>query len=148
VCSSDLHEHHNIPATAAPTDAAAVAGKLAFESKCLACHTIAGGAKLGPDLYNVTRRRDAAWLHRWLKNPDEMLKSDATARQLLDKYKVPMPNQNLSEQEIKEYMEYFKWADTNVRPQGKTQPQPAAPGTARNPSETLSATPMGTETKK
>jgi len=112
-------EHHNMPATAAPTDAAAVAGKLSFESKCLACHTIAGGDKLGPDLHGVTKRRDAAWLARWLKNPDAMLKSDATARQMLDKYKVPMPNQNLSEQEIKEYMEYFKWADANVKPQAK-----------------------------
>jgi nitrite reductase (NO-forming) len=112
-------EHHNMPATAAPTDAAAVAGKLSFESKCLACHTIAGGDKLGPDLHCVTKRRDAAWLARWLKNPDAMLKSDATAKQMLDKYKVPMPNQNLSEQEIKEYMEYFKWADANVKPQAK-----------------------------
>src|SRR5262249_9493175 len=34
-------EHHTLPATeAAPTDPAAVAGKLAFESKCLACHSI------------------------------------------------------------------------------------------------------------
>jgi nitrite reductase (NO-forming) len=112
-------EHHNMPATAAPTDAAAVAGKLSFESKCLACHTIAGGDKLGPDLFGVTKRRDAPWLARWLKNPDAMLKSDATAKQMLDKYKVPMPNQNLSEQEIKEYMEYFKWADANVKPQAK-----------------------------
>ena len=142
------HEHHNIPATAAPTDAASVAGKLSFESKCLACHTIAGGDKLGPDLYGVTKRRDAAWLARWLKNPDEMLKGDAAAKQMLDKYKVPMPNQNLSEQEIKEYVEYFKWADANVRPQGTTQPQPAKPGTAKNPSETLSATPMPMEKKK
>ena len=116
------HEHHNIPATAAPTDPAAVAGKLSFESKCLACHTIAGGDKLGPDLYNVTKRRDAAWLARWLKNPDEMLKSDATAKQMLDKYKVPMPNQNLSEQEVKEYIEYFRWADANVTPRDHAQP--------------------------
>ena len=65
------------------------------------------------------KRRDAAWLARWLKNPDAMLKSDATAKQMLDKYKVPMPNQNLSEPEIKEYMEYFKWADANVKPQAK-----------------------------
>jgi nitrite reductase (NO-forming) len=40
-------EHHNIPATAAPTDLLAVRGKLSFESKCLACHSIAGGDKLG-----------------------------------------------------------------------------------------------------
>jgi nitrite reductase (NO-forming) len=59
-----------------------------------------------------------------------------------------MPNQNLTDQEVREYMEYFKWADANVRPQGSTQPQPAKPGTAKNPSETLSATPMPAEKKK
>jgi nitrite reductase (NO-forming) len=76
-----------------------------------------------------------------------MLQSDATAKQLLDKYKVPMPNQNLSEAEIKEYLDYFRWADANIRPQGATQPQPAAPGTARNPSQTFSATPVGAAEK-
>ena len=135
-------EHHNIPATGAPTDATAVRGKLAFESKCLACHSIAGGDKLGPDLYQVTKRHDEAWLARWLKSPEQMLASDATAKALLDTYKIPMPNQNLSEAEIREYLAYFKWADANIRPQGATQPQPAAPGTAKNPSETLSAAPM------
>jgi nitrite reductase (NO-forming) len=133
------NEHHNIPATAVPTDAVAVRGKLAFESKCLACHTIAGGDKLGPDLYQVTKRRDEAWLTRWLKNPEQMLATDAMAKQLLDKYKVPMPNQNLSDQEIREYIAYFRWADANVRPQGTTQPQPAAPGSALPPNQTLSA---------
>src|SRR6185295_10698608 len=80
------HEHHNIPATGAPTDPAAVRGKLAFESKCLACHSIAGGDKLGPDLYKVTQRRDDKWLAQWLKNPEAMLKSDAAVKQMLDKY--------------------------------------------------------------
>jgi nitrite reductase (NO-forming) len=109
-------EHHNIPATATPTDPGAVRGKLSFESKCLACHSIAGGDKLGPDLHGVTKRRDAAWLARWLKDPDAMLKSDATAKALLGKYKVPMPNQNLSDNEVHEFVEYFKWADANVAP--------------------------------
>src|SRR3546814_13143813 len=36
-------EHHNVPATATPTDPEAVQGKLDFESKCLACHSIGGG---------------------------------------------------------------------------------------------------------
>jgi nitrite reductase (NO-forming) len=135
-------EHHNIPATAMPSDPEAVKGKLAFESKCLACHSIAGGDKLGPDLYGVTKRRDKTWLTKWLKNPEQMLQTDANAKELLAKYKLPMPNQNLSEDEIKQYVEYFKWADTNLRPRGEEQPQPAAPGTARNPSGTPSATPM------
>jgi len=132
-------EHHNIPATATPTDAVAVRGKLAFDSKCLACHTIAGGDKLGPDLYQVTKRRDETWLTRWLKNPEQMLATDATVKQLLDKYKVPMPNQNLSDQEIREYISYFRWADANVRPRGTAQPQPAAAGTALPPSQVPSA---------
>jgi nitrite reductase (NO-forming) len=70
-----------------------------------------------------------------------MLQSDADAKAMLDKYKVPMPNQNLSDAEIAEYTSYFHWADTNLRPQGKEQPQPAAPGTALSPNKTLSGSP-------
>lgn len=136
------HEHHNIPATAAPTDPVAVQGKLSFESKCLACHSIAGGPKLGPDLYGVTKRRNEAWLARWMKEPEQMLQTDPDAKAMLAQWKVPMPNQNLSDEEVRQYIAYFKWADQNLRPQGATQPQPAAPGTARPPSQTRSATPM------
>jgi nitrite reductase (NO-forming) len=133
------HEHHNIPATAVPTDEAAVKGKLSFESKCLACHSIAGGDKLGPDLHLVTKRRDAAWFTRWMKDPEGMAKSDPIGKEMLAKYKIPMPNQNVTDAEIREYLEYFKWADANLQPRGKTQPQPAAPGTAKPPGETASA---------
>jgi len=135
-------EHHNTPATAAPSDPSAVKGKLAFESKCLACHAIAGPEKMGPDLFAVTSRRDDAWLARWLKAPEQMLQTDAAAKAMLDKYKVPMPNQGLSDEEIRQYIAYFKWADANLTPVGKLQPQPAAPGTALAPSETRSAAPM------
>lgn len=135
-------EHHNIPSTGAPTDPAALRAKLAFESKCLACHTIAGGDRLGPDLFGVTRRRDAAWLSKWLKSPEQILQSDPIAKEMLAKYKVPMPNQGLSDAEVKDYLAYFKWADANVQPQGTRQPQPSAAGSALPPSQTQSATPM------
>ena len=138
---SGENEHHNIPATGAPTDPVAVNGKLAFESKCLACHSIAGGDKLGPDLYGVTKLRNDPWLTRWLKSPEQMLKTDADAKALLDKYKVPMPNQNLSDKDIREFIAYFKWADENLRPKGEQQPQPAAPGTTLPPERTLSGSP-------
>jgi mono/diheme cytochrome c family protein len=101
-------EHHNIPATAAPNDPVAVKGKLAFESKCFACHSIAGGDKLGPDLFGVTKRRDQVWLTNWLKSPEKMLQSDAAAKEMLTKYKLPMPNQNLTDDEIRQYLQYFK----------------------------------------
>src|SRR4051812_38621139 len=105
-------EHHNMPASATPTDPEAVRGKLAFESKCLACHSLGGGKKLGPDLGGVTKRRAEGWLVRWLKSPEKMLETDADAKALLKEYNnLPMPNQNLPEAEIHEYLKYFRWYD-------------------------------------
>lgn len=109
-------EHHNMPATATPTDPDAVAGKLAFESKCLACHSIGQGKKLGPDLAGVTKHRDVQWLTRWLKDPDAMLKTDPHARAMLKEYNnIPMPNQSLTDAEIKQFIKYFQWYDAQPR---------------------------------
>lgn len=106
-------EHHNMAATATPTDPAAVQGKLDFESKCLACHSIGRGKKLGPDLYGVTKRRSDDWLTKWLKSPEKMLESDADAKALLKEFNnVPMPNQNLADKEINQYLKYFHWIDS------------------------------------
>ncbi|MBS0307626.1 MAG: multicopper oxidase domain-containing protein [Proteobacteria bacterium] len=106
-------EHHNMPATATPSDPAAVQGKLDFESKCLACHSIGRGKKLGPDLLGVTKLRSDEWLKKWLKSPEQMLQSDADAKTLLKEYNnIPMPNQNLSDAEIDRYLKYFHWVDT------------------------------------
>ena len=111
-------EHHNLPATeAAPTDPEAVAGKLAFESKCLACHSVGQGRKLGPDLAGVTKRRGDSWLAKWLKSPETMLQSDADAKAMFKEFNnIPMPNQSLSDAEIKQYIKYFHWID--ARPAG------------------------------
>jgi nitrite reductase (NO-forming) len=116
-------EHHNLPATeAAPTDPDAAAGKLAFESKCLACHSIGQGKKLGPDLFGVTKRRSDGWLARWLKSPETMLTSDADARAMLKEFNnIPMPDQSLSDAEIKQYIRYFHWAD--AQPAGSISAQ-------------------------
>jgi nitrite reductase (NO-forming) len=106
-------EHHNIPASATPSDPEALQGKLAFESKCLACHSIGQGKKLGPDLAGVTKHRTDDWLARWLKSPEKMLETDALAKAMLKEYNnIPMPNQSLSDAEIRQYIKYFHWADS------------------------------------
>jgi nitrite reductase (NO-forming) len=114
-------EHHNIPSVeATPSDPEAARGKLAFESKCLACHSIGQGRKLGPDLAGVTKRRSDDWLTRWLKSPEKMLESDADAKALLkESNNIPMPNQNLSDAEIRQYIRYFRWYD--AQPAGTVQ---------------------------
>jgi nitrite reductase (NO-forming) len=110
-------EHHNIPATPTPSEPAAMRGKADFESKCLACHSVGQGRKLGPDLAGVTRRRDDAWLTRWLKSPEKMLESDPQAQAMLKDYNsLPMPNQNLSDTEVQQYLKYFHWFDTQPTP--------------------------------
>jgi nitrite reductase (NO-forming) len=113
-------EHHNFPATATPTDPDAVQGKLAFESKCLACHSMGQGPKMGPDLAGVTQRRNEDWLARWLKSPEQMLKTDADAQAMLKQFNnIPMPNQNLSDAEVKQYISFFRWFDS--QPPGSAQ---------------------------
>jgi nitrite reductase (NO-forming) len=109
-------EHHNIPATASPTEPEARQGKLVFENKCIACHAVGEGDKLGPDLLGVTRRRDDAWLARWLKAPEAMLKTDAAAQAMLEKYKLPMPDQGLSDTDVRRLIRYFHWFDGQGRP--------------------------------
>jgi len=115
-------EHHNMPSVeATPSDPEATRGKLAFESKCLACHSIGQGRKLGPDLAGVTKHRSADWLTRWLKDPAKMLQTDEHAKAMLkESGNVPMPNQNLSDAEIREFIKYFQWYD--AQPKGSVTP--------------------------
>ena len=117
-------EHHNMEASAVPTEPGAAAAKLAFESKCLACHSVGQGKKLGPDIAGVTKRRTDAWLTKWLKSPDKMLLTDPDAQAMLKEYNnIPMPNQGLSDTEIAQYLAYFHWIDA----QGMPTPAASAP---------------------
>jgi mono/diheme cytochrome c family protein len=57
-----------------------------FRQNCTSCHTIGGGALAGPDLKDVTKRRDRAELVRFVTDPkaaidagDEYLKKLFTA---------------------------------------------------------------------
>jgi len=113
-------EHHNLDASPVPTDPEALRGKLDFESKCFACHSMGHGKKLGPDLAGVTKHRDDAWLTRWLKSPEQMLQTDSHAKEMLKEYNnIPMPNQNLTDAEIRQYLKYFHWYD--AQPAGSVQ---------------------------
>ena len=41
-----------------------------------------------------------------------MLETDADAKVMLKEYgNLPMPNQNLSDTEVKQYLKYFQWID-------------------------------------
>jgi len=57
-----------------------------YRQNCAACHSIGGGPRVGPDLKEVSTRRDRAWLVRFLENPKAVVDSgDAYARELVAK---------------------------------------------------------------
>jgi nitrite reductase (NO-forming) len=55
-------------------------------------------------------------LTKWLKAPEKMLEVDPDAKAMLKEAGgLPMPNQNLSDTEVRQYIKYFKWADEQGR---------------------------------
>lgn len=87
-------------------------GQQIFQQKCVACHTIGGGDGVGPDLRGVAAKRDAAWLERWIREPDRMLaEKDPTATALLAEFRqVPMPNLGVSEADARALIDYLSAA--------------------------------------
>ena len=65
-----------------------------FKQNCTSCHTIGGGRLTGPDLKDVTTRRDSQWLVQFLQSPKTMIDSgDPYALKLQQEARgVVMPN--------------------------------------------------------
>ena len=113
-------EHHNIPATAAPTDPDAAAGqaRLRVASAWRATRSPAATSS-GPDL----ARRDQAPRRRLADALAEVARADAAdrrrrqgdARQVQDPDAEPEPERR---PRSAQYIAYFKWADENLQPQG------------------------------
>ena len=80
-----------------------------FESRCASCHTVGGGDRIGPDLSQVTARRNPAWLARYLKEPDKVrAEGDPTAMQLYARYpQVRMPNLRLGDEDVAVLIAYL-----------------------------------------
>lgn len=86
-------------------------GKEIFQQKCTVCHSVGGGRLVGPDLAGVGNRRSEAWLLNFIKSPQALIKSeDTTAKTLFDEFKMIMPDQPLSDAEIKKILAYIKEA--------------------------------------
>lgn len=85
-------------------------GKQLFDSKCAMCHMM-NQCKIGPLMQGVTKRRKPEYIMNMILNPVEMTKSNATAEDQMQKYGMQMPAQNLSEDEARALLEYFRSYD-------------------------------------
>lgn len=101
-----------LPVSAGSLRQTAEEGAQIFQQSCQACHTIGKGDLVGPDLQGVTQRQDAAWLVQFITQPDVVLASgDTTAKALLQKYGVPMPNLGITEAQAQSLVAYLDAPD-------------------------------------
>jgi len=121
------------------TIALAQDGKALFQAKCAACHSIGGGRLVGPDLAGVSDRRPEDWLLRIIKSQQGLVKSgDKTAIALFEEYKIPMPDQALSDSEIRAVLAHIKatgGSSTAGKETAASSTQAAAPVTAPQPDD-------------
>lgn len=108
--------------TQAPEIRSPSSGEQIFRTRCSSCHTLGNtepGVQrgIGPDLLGVTRQRDASWLSRWLKEPDQMLaQKDPLAMLLYEQYnRLAMPNMRLGDAEVSALMAYMEEETTRLQ---------------------------------
>ena len=88
-------------------------GEMIYRSRCMACHTMGEGDKLGPDLAGVVAARPRDWLFRWIQQPGQMIdEGDPVAVALKSKFRnLPMPNLGLSEIDVNAVIDYMAEQD-------------------------------------
>lgn len=83
-------------------------GQEIYESKCTACHK-PDKRFIGPAPKDILSRRTPEWTLNMILNPDEMTQKDPIAKKLLMEFNgSPMANQNLTEEEARAVLEYFR----------------------------------------
>jgi mono/diheme cytochrome c family protein len=83
-------------------------GKQLYNEKCIVCHNI-DQRLIGPPSRGVIKQRTPEWIMNMILNPDGMVKEDPIAKKLLSEYNnVPMTNQNLTEDQARKLLEYFR----------------------------------------
>lgn len=88
--------------------AMATKGQEIFKKMCTACHK-AGKKFIGPAPDGILERRTPEWVMNMILNPEEMTQKDPLAKQLLIEFNgSPMANQNLTEDEARAVLEYFR----------------------------------------
>ena len=64
---------------------------------------------IGPAPKGVLERRTPEWVMNMILNPEEMVQKDPLAKDLLVEFNgSPMANQNLTEEEARAVLEYFR----------------------------------------
>lgn len=99
-------------------------GEAIFKQNCSMCHSVGTNRLVGPGLQGITTKRSEAWLLKFIKSSQGLIKSgDADAKAIFEEFgKVTMPDQNLPEGDVKAILAYI----TSKSPAEVTSTAPAS----------------------
>ncbi|GAA4800531.1 cytochrome c [Litoribaculum gwangyangense] len=83
-------------------------GSEVFKKMCSACHR-PDKKFIGPAPTGILERRSPEWIMNMILNPEGMVQNDPLAKELLIEFNgSPMANQNLTQEEARAVLEYFR----------------------------------------
>lgn len=90
-------------------------GEKIFESKCASCHKL-DEKYAGPAQRNVLRRISPEFFINMVLNPDENIEKHPHIQELLAVYMLKMTNQNVTYDDARKLLEYFRKLDSELPP--------------------------------
>ncbi|RPI17120.1 MAG: cytochrome c [Ignavibacteriae bacterium] len=88
-------------------------GEQIFTSKCSACHKM-NERLVGPPLKDITKRRKPEWIMNMILNPQQMTQENAIAKELFATYLIQMTFQDVSHDDARALLEYFRANDEGL----------------------------------
>ncbi len=102
-----------------------VTGQNLFIKLCAGCHAFGAGDRVGPDLFDVHKRRPHEWLQRFIMSPERMrARKDPIATTLSQRYQaVRMPDLGLSANDAEDLIAFIESRSLTVERHTRHQQQ-------------------------
>lgn len=91
--------------------AKAESGKKIYGVKCSGCHKTTDEKLVGPGWSGVTSRHAPEWIMNFITNTDAMIDKDPKVQAQLEICLIRMPNQNLSDEDARNLLEFMRKND-------------------------------------
>lgn len=102
---------HDVQLSDKLDEAMAERGDKVYEIKCAACHKLTDERLVGPGWKGVSTRHTPEWNMNFMTNTDAMIDKDPKAQAMLEICMVRMPNQNLSDENARDILEFMRKND-------------------------------------
>lgn len=104
-------KHDKVEVGATLDQKMATSGETIANVKCASCHKYSEEKLVGPGWSGVSTRHTPEWIMNFITNPDPMIDKDPKLQAQLELCLVRMPNQNLTDQEARDILEFMRKND-------------------------------------